>query len=72
MGSDARAALARREHLAVQASESEADQHRVARDELIRALRRDDPGTWTYAALARAVGCSPELIAYVIRTATKA
>lgn len=67
MASDPRAALARREHHASQVSEGEADRHREARDELIRALRRDDPETWTYGALARAVGCSPELVAYVVK-----
>ncbi len=34
---------------------------------LIRELRSDDPAKWTYVALAKAVGCSPELIAAIIK-----
>jgi AraC-like DNA-binding protein len=45
-----------------------ADQHRRQRDRLILQLRAEDPRRWTYLALARAVGCSPELIAHVVRT----
>jgi hypothetical protein len=65
---DSRAALARQyqrdAHKAVEA----AMQARAARNHLIRQLRREDPARWTHSALADAVGCSPELIAFVIRT----
>lgn len=46
---------------------ADAERHREQRDQLVRALRRDDPARWSYSALARAVGCSPELIAVIIK-----
>ncbi len=64
---DARAALARQYHQASINSGEEAGQHRAQRDQLIRQLRAEDPLTWTYDALAKAVGCSPELIAYIVK-----
>lgn len=64
---DVRAALAREHHRAAAASNEEAGDHRAQRDRLIRQLRAEDPVTWTYAALAAAIGCSPELAAYVIK-----
>ncbi len=65
---DARAALAREQHTAVARLEERARQHRSLRDSLIRQLRREDPGQWTYSVLAETVGCSPELIAHIMRT----
>lgn len=64
---DSRAALARRYHRDAYKAGETAVQCRAARDQLIRQLRREDPGTWTYAALAEAVGCSPELVAYIVK-----
>ena len=49
-------------------SRVEAARHRELRDRLIRTLRADDPRRWTYPALAAAVGCSPELIAHIVKT----
>ena len=46
----------------------EAARHREQRDALVRQLRRDDPQRWSYSALARAVGCSPELIAHIVKS----
>ncbi len=46
-------------------------QHRDQRDALVRSLRSEDPETWTYPALAKAVGCSPELIAYIVKQQPK-
>jgi len=43
-----------------------ARQKREQRDELIRRVRADDERHWTYARLAAEVGCSQELIAYII------
>jgi len=40
----------------------------VQRDQLVRQLRREDPEQWTYVALAQAVGCSPELIAVIVKS----
>ena len=37
----------------------------------MRQLRSDDPQRWTYPALAAAVGCSPELIAHIVKTSGK-
>lgn len=45
-----------------------ARQKREQRDELIRRVRADDERHWTYARLAAEVGCSPELIAYIVTT----
>jgi len=66
--SDSRASEARRLHTAAGRSDAAARRDRERRDHLVRALRADDPGRWTYPALARAVGCSPELIAHIVRT----
>lgn len=66
---DVRAALARDHHRAAAASTGEAGEHRAERDRLIRQLRAEDPVTWTYAALAAAIGCSPELAAYAVKNA---
>lgn len=43
-----------------------AARHRALRDRLVRALRAEDPQRWTYAAIARAVGISPELVAKIV------
>jgi hypothetical protein len=64
---DVRAAMARVHHHAAAQQGELADRERAQRDRLVRELRREDPDTWTYTALAKAVGCSPELIAYIIR-----
>lgn len=66
---DVRAVLARDHHRAAALSIAEAGGHRVQRDLLIRQLRAEDPATWTYAVLAAAVGCSPELAAFVCKSA---
>ena len=63
---DARAAAAREAHRASLAALSTAKQHRAQRDQLILQLRRE--GThWTYERLAQVLGCSPELIAKIVR-----
>lgn len=69
--SDRRAVEAADHHRASIASGRTADQHRQQRDALVRQLRGEDPKRWTYGALAAAVGCSPELIAYIIRNPEK-
>lgn len=68
MSNDSRAVQARKAHAAASAADAAAASQRATRDKLVRDLRRDDPGAWSYGALARAVGCSPELIAYICRT----
>lgn len=69
MASDARAQKARAEHRASLASLQDAARHRELRDGLVRTLRAEDPGQWSYTALAKAVGCSPELIAVIVKAA---
>lgn len=66
MSSD-RIALARQAHEASLRSEKEASRYRQQRDELIRSVRAEDPKKWKYATLAKAIGCSPELIAYIMK-----
>lgn len=65
--SDIRAQQAREHHRHSKDSERLAEQHRSARNALVRALRADDPAVWTYRALAGAVGCTEELIAAIIQ-----
>lgn len=67
MTSDIRAQQAREHHQLSVSAAAQSDQHRSQRNALIRALRADDPEVWTYAALAKAIGCSPELIAAVVQ-----
>ena len=43
-----------------------AKERRSQRDKLIRRVRADNPAYWTYERLAGEVGCSKELIAYII------
>ena len=70
MTGDEKARQAREHHLAAAASEREADQHRESRNRLIRELRAEDPSTWTYPAIARVVGCTPELVAAIVKGRT--
>lgn len=65
--SDIRAQQAREHHRHSKESERQAEQHRTARNALVRALRADDPERWTYRALAAAVDCTPELIAAIVK-----
>lgn len=67
---DIRAQQAREHHRNSQTAERQAEQHRAARNALIRALRADDPARWTYRALAAAVDCSAELIAAIVKGRT--
>lgn len=69
--SDPRARLAREAHRLAGDASRVANQHRDQRDQLIRALRSDDPERWSYTALAKAVGCSPELVAAIIKGRTR-
>jgi len=68
--SDIRAQQAREHHRAMLDSTRQGEQHREQRNQLIRALRESDPQRWTYPALAKAVGCSPELIAAIVKGRT--
>lgn len=68
MASDARAQQAREHHRAALSALDDAARHRAQRDALVRQLRAEDPAAWSYGALAKAVGCSPELIAVIVKT----
>lgn len=67
MVSDIRAQQAREHHRASAELAAQADRHRQQRNRLIRQLRKSDPARWTYPAIAKAVGCSPELVAAIIK-----
>lgn len=67
MPSDVRAQQAREYHRLAAEDEQRAGEHRAQRDRLIRQLRAEDPERWTYAVLASAVGCSPELAAHIVK-----
>ena len=62
---DVRVAQARRHHAAAVAARQAAQRETTQRDHLIRLLYAE--GTWSYAALAKAVGLTPELIAKIIK-----
>lgn len=64
---DARVQQAREHHRQAAESERLAGMHREQRDRMIRQLRAEEPGRWSYPKLAKAVGCSPQLIAYIIQ-----
>lgn len=68
--SDARAVQAREAHRLAGEAERLAARHRAQRDRLVRQLRAEDPARWSYTALAAAVGCSPELIAAIVKGRT--
>lgn len=59
--------LAKMAHRQSLQSEDEADLHRQRRDKAIRDLRKQDPKRWTYPKIAQAVGCSPQLVAYIVK-----
>jgi hypothetical protein len=69
--SDARAVQAREAHRLAGDAERLAAQHRAQRNRLVRQLRAEDPARWSYTALAAAVGCSPELIAAIVKGRTR-
>lgn len=62
---DARATQARVHHRHALENDRLASQHREQRDALIRRLYEE--GGWSYSSLARAVGCTRDLVAKVIR-----
>lgn len=64
---DARAVRAREAHRLAGSADTVAEQNRAVRNRLVRQLRAEDPARWTYPALAKAVGCSPELIAAIVK-----
>ncbi|WP_079614525.1 hypothetical protein [Mycobacteroides abscessus] len=64
---DPRAQQAREHHRMSFDSSQVARQHRTQRNDLVRELWAEKRSEWTYASLAGAVGCSPELIAQIVK-----
>lgn len=67
--SDLTAARARELHEQATLAEQRAADLRAQRDDLIRRLRAEDEDRWSYGVLAKAVGCSRELIAQIVKRA---
>ena len=65
--SDPLAARAAELHAKALEADAVAARYRAERDEIIDRLRADGSGRWSYTALARALGCSRELIAQIVR-----
>jgi ribosome-binding protein aMBF1 (putative translation factor) len=65
--SDPKIQQAREHHRRAAEALALAERHRQQRDALIRRARQDDPGRWSYTALAAALGCSKELIAAIVK-----
>jgi ribosome-binding protein aMBF1 (putative translation factor) len=65
--SDPKVQQAREHHRRAAEALALAERHRQQRDVLIRQARQDDPGRWSYSALAAAIGCSKELIAAIVK-----
>lgn len=65
--SDPLAARAAELHAKALEADAVAARYRAERDEIIDRLRAAEPERWSYTALARALGCSRELIAQIVR-----
>jgi hypothetical protein len=65
---DLRPVQARMFHAEAAANDTRARGNRNSRDAIVRELRAEDPKQWTLSRLADAVGCSKELIAYIVKT----
>jgi ribosome-binding protein aMBF1 (putative translation factor) len=65
--SDPKIQQAREHHRRAAEALALAERHRQQRYALIRQARQDDPGRWSYTALAAAIGCSKELIAAIVK-----
>jgi hypothetical protein len=64
---DYQAEQARDCHAEARALDRRARAYRRIRNTLVRQLRASDPVRWTMSALATEVGCSKELIAFILR-----
>jgi hypothetical protein len=64
---DYRVEQARDYHAEARALDQRAHAYRRMRNTLVRTLRTGDPEKWTLSALAAEVGCSKELIAFILR-----
>jgi len=64
---DIRIQQAREHHTAAADLDDQAHRRRGIRDHLIRQLRQEDPKYWSLSRLAMEIGCSKELIAYIVK-----
>jgi hypothetical protein len=71
VSSDIRAQQARSHNQAATEARELANRYQDQRDRLIVQLRSEDPARWSYSALAKAVGVSPELIAAIVKGRTR-
>lgn len=62
------ASRAREYHRKAMEATELAGRYREQRDQVIRQLREAEPLRWSYGALAKAVGVSPELVAAIIKS----
>lgn len=67
---DARAVQAREANRLAGDHSMLARQYQAQRNRLVRQLRSEDPELWTYTALAKAVGISPEMAAAIVKGRT--
>lgn len=67
MSSDGRAQEVRVAHEASLALGERAARQRERRNALMRRLRAEDPERWSYPRPSRAAGCSPELVAAIVK-----
>ena len=65
--SDPLAAGAAQPQAKAPSANAKAKRSQAERDEIIDRLRQAEPERWSYTALARALGCSRELIAQIVR-----
>lgn len=64
---DIRVQQAREHHHESVAADLLASRHRAERDRLMREVWDDDRKSWTYQALAKAIGVSKDLVAYTLK-----
>ncbi len=67
MAHDPRPSMARRFQQEAQDLDGRASVLRHQRDRIVRQLRAEDPKRWTYPAIAEILGCSPELVAAIVK-----
>ena len=65
--SNTRLVMAQRAHDLANSSDRQAARYREQRDRAIREIWENERESWTYAKLAARIGCSPELIAHIVK-----
>lgn len=62
---DPRVQAAKEHHQKAQKATRSAATHLMQRNEMVRRVYAD--GEWSYGTLAKAIGCTPEVIAKIVR-----